>query len=104
MSHVTIVNRSQLFAAATAITAAVGFLTVSATARAGPPLPLAPPCSQYGFNGDFPIRQGGEQVFFTSTGPATVGGRAVMVYGQNNGQKTLGNVNGGLQGRNVTSP
>src|SRR3979411_727676 len=72
MSHVTIMNRSQLFPAATAISA-VGFLAVPAPAHAGPmfPLPLAPPCNQYAFVGDFSIRQDdGWQVFFSSTGPA----------------------------------
>jgi hypothetical protein len=43
MPQLIIVNRSQLFAAATALTA-VAFLTVSPPAQAGPmlPLPLAP--------------------------------------------------------------
>ena len=102
MSHVTIMNRSQLFAAATAISA-VGFLAVPAPAHAGPmfPLPLAPPCNQYVFNGDFSIRQDdGWQVFFSSTGPAA-GGRAVAV-GDNNVDKLTGVVSGGgIQGRNV---
>ena len=100
MSHVTIMNRSQLFAAATAISA-VGFLAVPARAHAGPmfPLPLAPPCNQYAFVGDFSIRQDdGWQVFFSSTGPAASGG-AVAVNG---GDKMLGGpVTGGIQGRNV---
>jgi hypothetical protein len=107
MSHITIVSRSQLFAAATAISAA-GLLAVPAPARAGPmiPLPLAPPCSQYVFTGGFSLRADagpqilGSQTFFSSTGPTTVGGRAVNVS-DDNVHKSVGNVSGGIQGRNV---
>ena len=82
MSHVTVVNRSQLFAAAAAISA-VGFLTVPTPAQAHPMLPLAPPCSQYGFTGGYSIRLPGWQFFMSSTGPTTVGGRAVTVNDDN---------------------
>jgi hypothetical protein len=105
MSHATIMNRAQLFAAATAITA-VGFLTVPTPARAGPMLPLAPPCSQYVFTGGFSLREDagnrflGVQTFFSSTGPTTVGGRAVSVS-DDNVHKDLGNVSGGIQGRKI---
>ena len=88
-------------AAATALTAA-GFLGAPAPAQAGPmlPLPLAPPCGQFVFNGDFPVQQAnGWQVFFTSTGPTSVGGRAVEVSSTN--EKIIGTVSGGIQGRNI---
>jgi hypothetical protein len=101
MSHLTIVNRSQLFAAATAITA-VGFLTVPTPAQAGPTLPLAPPCNQYGFNGDFRIRQdNGWQVLFNSTGPGAGTGSVVAVNNDNVGKLTGGVGGGGINGRNV---
>jgi hypothetical protein len=92
---------AQVLAAATAITAA-GFLTGPTPAQAHPMLPLAPPCSQYGFNGDFSIRQdNGWQTFFTATGPSAGTGRAVTIY-QDNVTKDKGNVTGGgIQGRNV---
>ena len=75
MSQLTILNRSQLFAAATAITA-VGFLTVSPPAQAHPtlPLPLAPACSQWGFPGKFSLKQSnGDTVRFNATGPSPRG-------------------------------
>lgn len=99
MSQTTMSHRSQLFASATVI-AAAGFLTVAAPAQAHPMLPLAPPCAQYVFNGDFPVQQAnGWQVFFTSTGPTSVGGRAVEVSSSN--EKIIGTVSGGIQGRVV---
>jgi hypothetical protein len=98
MSHVTVVNRSQLFAAATAISA-LGFLTVPAPAQAGPMLPLAPPCNQYVFTGNFSLRQSnGYQVFFSSTGP-TASGNAVAVG--DGGDKLQGHVSGNITGRSV---
>jgi hypothetical protein len=101
MSHLTIVNRSQLFAAATAMTA-LGLLAIPAPARAGPmfPLPLAPPCSQYVFVGDFVIREAGWQTFFSSTGPVA-GGRAATVSDDNVTKYTGYVSGGGIQGRNV---
>src|SRR5258708_24145645 len=101
----TAVRTSQVFAAATAITA-VGFLTVAAAAHAHPMLPLAPSCSQYVFNGGFSLREDagprflGAQTFFSSTGPTTVGGRAVSVS-DDNVHKWSGNVSGGIQGRKI---
>jgi hypothetical protein len=96
--HGSIVNRSQLFAAATAISA-VGLLMVPAPARAGPMFPLAPACTQYGFTGKFSLRQdNGWRVSFTSTGPAATG-RVVAVG--NSGYTMRGNVTGGINGRNV---
>jgi len=75
MPHVTIMNRSQLFAAATALTA-VAFLTVSPPAQAGPmlPLPLAPPCSQYDFPALFWLKQAnGDSVELNGNGPVAFG-------------------------------
>ena len=102
MSPVTISHRSLVFAAAAAITAA-GFLTVPTPARAGPmlPIPLAPPCSQYGFTGGYSLRlSSGWQTFMSSTGPFTVGGRAAIVS-DDNVTKYTGNVSGGIQGRKI---
>jgi hypothetical protein len=75
MSHLTILNRSQLSAAATAIIA-VGSLTVSPPAQAHPtlPLPLAPACSQWGFPGKFSLKQSnGDTVRFNATGSSPRG-------------------------------
>jgi hypothetical protein len=95
MSQLTIVNRSQLLAAATAITA-MGFLTVSPPAQAHPilPFPLAPACNQYVFNGDFTLRQdNGALISFNSTGP--------VASGTARGGTDSGTVTGSIQGRNV---
>ena len=97
MSRVTIVDRSQLLAAATAISA-VGFLTVSTPAQAAPmfPLPLDPPCSQFGFPGNFSLKQSsGYTVRFNSTGPVA-SGPAHATGGDRGGFD--GNVTGGIQG------
>jgi len=97
MSHVTIVNRSQLFAAATAISA-VGFLTIPTPAQAHPMLPLAPACSQYSFpDGDWPIlmQNIGSLVITTHHG-ANAAGR---VTGKAVGNVTSGGIYSG--GRNV---
>ena len=94
----TIVNRSQLLAAATALSA-VGFLMVPMPALAGPMFPLAPACTQYGFDGKFSLRQdNGFRVSFTSTGPAATG--RVVATGDS-GSKSQGNVTGGIKGRNI---
>jgi hypothetical protein len=96
MSHVTSVNRSQLFAAATAISAA-GFFTVAPPAQAHPmlPFPLAPACSQWGFPGDFSLNQtNNDTVRFTSTG-SVASGQAVA--GRADGT-IVGQVSGGIQG------
>jgi hypothetical protein len=93
MSQLTNVNRSQLLAAAAAITA-MGFLTVSAPARAHPMLPLAPACNQYVFNGDFTFRNDRSgPISFNSTGPVASG----TVRAGNDS----GTVTGSIQGRNV---
>lgn len=89
-----VARRPQLFAAATAITAA-GFLTVPALAQALPMLPLAPPCTQYEFTGDTNLAQSnGFVLSFFSKGPVASG--LVRVSGGNEGD-----ISGGLQGRNV---
>jgi len=93
MSQLTNVNRSQLLAAATAITAA-GFLTVLPPVQAHPMLPLAPACNQYVFNGDFTLRQdNGALISFDSTGP--------VASGTVRGGTDSGTVTGGIQGRTV---
>jgi hypothetical protein len=92
MSHVAIVNRSQVFAAATAITA-LGFLTVPTPAQADPR--PAPPsaCSQYAFDGPFIINESGSKIYFESYGTAARG---------NVDSDTSGHITGGgIQGRNV---
>jgi hypothetical protein len=87
---------AQVFAAATAITAA-GFLAVPAPAQAHPMLPLAPGCSQYNFfNGDWPIQiQGGGQFVISTHKGATAAGR---VNGNYQGSVTSGGI---YNGRNV---
>jgi hypothetical protein len=93
MSQLTNVNRSQLLAAATAITT-MGFLTVSPPVQAHPMLPLAPACNQYFFNGDFTLRQdNGAVISFNSTGP--------VASGTAHGGTDSGTVTGTIQGRNV---
>lgn len=87
---------SQVIAAATAI-CAVGFLTVPAPAQAVPMLPLAPACTAYQFNGDFVLDQSnGAHVDFNSTGPVASG--IAFVRGSS---EMVGDVRGGIQGRNV---
>jgi hypothetical protein len=99
MSHVIIVNRSQLLAAATAITA-MGFLTAAPPAQAHPILPLDPPCSQYGFDGVFTLQQSnGAVVRFNSTGPDASG--TAVATGTEGVDSLTGPVSGGVQGRNV---
>lgn len=97
MSHV-IVNKSPLFAAATAISA-VGFLTAPAPAQAVPMLPLAPASTGCTFGGDFALQQSnGARVSFSSTGPAA-SGRA-LATGTGAGQMH-GNVSGSINGRQL---
>jgi hypothetical protein len=90
MSQLTLGNRSQLFAAATAISAAV-LLTVSPPAQAHPILPLAPACTQYGFNGPFTLQQtSGDTVTFNATGPNASGVMADANSGEYHGPVTGG--------------
>jgi hypothetical protein len=102
VSHVIIVNRSQLLAAATVISA-VGFLTVSPPAQAHPMLPLAPACNQYGFNGDFSLKQSnGPVVRFNATGPVASGTATATGAQDFDSQRILtGTISGGIQGDNV---
>jgi hypothetical protein len=101
MSHVTISNRSQMFAAATAITA-VGFLTVSPPAQAHPMLPLAPACSQWGFPGYFSLKQSnGDTVEFNATGPTVNADSATATGGINGPLEAPGGVSGSIKGNHV---
>ncbi len=95
MPHLTIVNRSQLFAAATAISAA-GLLVTPAPAQALPMLPLAPVCSQYSFpNGDWPIQiQGGGQFVIATHHGANAAGK-VLSNGDYKGSVTSGGIYNG---------
>ena len=104
MSHETIMNKSQLFAAATALTA-VGFLTVPAPAQAHPmfPLPLAPPCGRYDFPAVFTLKQSnGYTVHFNgnfqnASGPAVATGNSGdQLHAPANG------VSGGITGLDPT--
>jgi hypothetical protein len=91
MSQLTIVNSSQLFAAATAITAA-GFLTVAPPAQAHPILPLAPACTQYSFpDGDWPIQINGEPYVIQTHHGANAAGR-VLLNGKYMGSVTSGGI------------
>jgi hypothetical protein len=100
MSHAIIVNRSQLLAAATALTAVGLFLTGSPPAQAHPILPPGPPCSQYGFDGVFTLQQSnGAVVRFNSTGPDASG--MAVATGTEGVDSLTGPVSGGVQGRNV---
>jgi hypothetical protein len=91
MPQLIIVSRSQLLAAATAITA-VGFLTVAPPAQAHPmlPFPLAPACSQWGFPGLFALKQTvfGQTVSFNATGPNANGAMAEANDGEYHGPVT----------------
>jgi hypothetical protein len=100
MMHVAGVNRSYLFAAATAISA-IGVLTVAADVQADPMVPLAPPCDQWAFPGDVLIREAGTgwDVSFSSSGQSA-GGRATAT---GPGGTKSGNISGGMtKGGHVT--
>lgn len=92
MSQLTIANKSQLLAAATAI-AAAGFLTVSPPAQAHPMLPLAPACSQYSFpNGDWPIQINGKPYVIQTHHGANAAGRVLGSDGKFVGSVTSGGI------------
>jgi len=100
MSRVTIANRSELFAAATAVSA-VGLLGLSAPAHAGPMFPLAPPCSQWGFPGQFSLYQSnGYTVQFPATGP-TVHGFVPATAANVDGEMGANGVDGIIQGSRI---
>lgn len=82
---------------ATAI-GAMGFLTAPVPAQAHPmlPFPLAPACSQWGFPGNFSLKQSnGDTVTFNATGPVASG--PAQATGGTNGSFG-GEVSGGIQG------
>src|ERR1700694_677510 len=100
MSRVTIANRSELFAAATAVSA-VGLLGLSAPAHAGPMFPLAPPCSQWGFPGQFSLYQSnGYTVQFPATAP-TVHGFVPATAANVDGEMGANGVDGSIQGSRI---
>jgi len=99
MSHTTIAKRSRLIDAATAI-AAAGLLIVSPPARAHP---ILPPCSQWGFPGEFSLKQSnGDTVSFSATGPTISGLPTASATGGINGPfQSSGGVAGGIKGSHV---
>ena len=89
-------RQSMLIVAATALIP--GGLAIPAPAQARPmlPLPLAPACSQYVFNGNFSLKQSnGDTVVFSSIGPVA-SGNATATGGSNG--PLHGVVTGGIQG------
>jgi hypothetical protein len=94
MPHITFVNRSQLFTAATAISA-VGLLVIPTPARAGPMLPLAPLCHQYQFPGNVTLRQQYVVVMFSSYG---LEARGPATATSQSGGQAQGVVSGGMNG------
>src|SRR2546421_429755 len=98
MSRITTVNKSQLFAAVTAISA-VGFLIVPASAQAFPTLP---PCSQWGFPGRFSLYQStGDTVSFTATGPTVDGFIPVSAENFDRTMYASQGIDGGITGDHV---
>lgn len=98
MSQVTIVNKSRLFAAATAMSA-VGFLALSPPAQAHP---ILPPCSQWGFPGRFSLYQStGDTVSFTATGPTVHGFIPVTAENIDRTMYASGGIDGGITGDHV---
>jgi hypothetical protein len=101
-------STSQILAAATTI-AALGFLPVIPSAQANPlaPIPLAPACDQYVFNGRFEVRgtpldlgRSGWRVFFNATGQSAGTPPAAVVF-DDGGQLKGHVVAGGIQGRSI---
>ncbi len=90
---------SRALATATAI-CAVGFLTVPAPAHADPTLPLAPACKQFGFDGNFSLKQAnGAVVKFGTNGPFEAVGQAVATGTGGSGDGTMrGDIKGGMNG------
>jgi hypothetical protein len=98
MPHSSIVNISQMFTAATVLSAA-GFLVSPTPAQASPKFPLAPACNQFGFAGSFSLRQdNGYGVGFSARG-TTVAGPAGA--DGDSGDKLVGRVTGGIKGRQI---
>jgi len=101
-------STSQILAAATTI-AAQGFFPVPPSAHANPlaPVPLAPACDQYVFNGRFEVRgtpldteRSGWTVFFDSTGQSAGTSPAAVVF-DDGGQVKGHVVAGGIQDRSI---
>jgi hypothetical protein len=102
MSKSTTVNKSQLFAAATAISA-LGLLTAPATAQAYPIVPLAPDCHQYGFpQWGFTITQSnGLDVYFLGTGKIE-NSRRMGALSNDGSKQAVGNIDRArIDGRGV---
>lgn len=92
MSHVSIMDRCQLLAAAT-VFSTVGLLVIPVPAHA------APACSQYGFAGSFSFRQdNGYGGGFSARG-TTVSGPASATG--DSGDALVGRVTGGIKGRTI---
>lgn len=92
-------QKTLLATSATAMSA-VGFLLLPVPAQAVPMLPLAPACTQYGFIGDFALRQtNGFRVEFSAKGPSA-GGRA-QAFNSSGTVAMNGNVSGGITGRHL---
>lgn len=100
MSRLSNVGRSQLLAAAAAVTAVGLLVTVAPLAHARPllPLPQSPTCSQWGFRGLFSLKQTvySQTVSFTATGPSASGAMAEANNGEYHGPVT-----GGITGDTV---
>jgi hypothetical protein len=98
MSQLISMNKSRIFGAATAFSA-LGLIFAPAIALAAPPLPLAPPCSQWGFAGDTRFDQSnGWAMRFTSTG-AQANGPAVGFTPKPPTQPSMhGTISGGVDG------
>jgi hypothetical protein len=99
MSHNSL-NKSQLFAAATAISA-VGFLTFPAPAQANPMFPLAPGCASYSWpgGGGFSVHAGNGTTTNMSTSQDRVVGRSFyLADGAQAADATYGNPSGGIIG------
>jgi hypothetical protein len=101
-------STSQILAAATTI-AALGFSPIAPSAQANPlaPIPLAPACDQYVFNGRFEARgtpldlgRSSWRVFFDSTGQSAGTSPAAVVF-DDGGQVKGHVVAGGIQGRSI---
>jgi hypothetical protein len=98
MSRIVIVKQLQLFAAATAISAA-GFLMPPAFAQA---FPILPPCSQWGFPGTFSLYQStGDTVRFTAMGPTVHGFIPVSATNIDRTMYASGGIDGGIVGDHV---
>lgn len=102
-------STSQILAAATTI-AALGLLPSTPPAQATPfvPIPLAPACDQYVFNGRFEVRgtpldlgRSGWRVFFDATGQSPGTPPAAVVF-DDGGQVKGHVVAGGIQGRSIS--